>query len=118
MCVCPHVFLSGMGFNATLHALRFLKRGGVRHVCDPFCGKGSVLAVANYIGMDATGVEIATSRARQAAALQVTEVVGFSAKAWLAGKDKTKPKDAAPETGNGVHKEAPQLDELFGEEPL
>jgi tRNA G10 N-methylase Trm11 len=24
-------------------------------IVDPFCGKGSVLAVANYVGMDAIG---------------------------------------------------------------
>lgn len=79
-----------MGFNATLQACRFLQSGGSKVICDPFCGKGSVLAVANFLEMDAIGVEISTSRARKAEALQVSPEVGFSARAWLAGKDKVK----------------------------
>lgn len=40
-----------------------------RAVLDPFCGKGSVLAVANRRGLDAIGVEVSTRRARKARGL-------------------------------------------------
>lgn len=33
---------------------------------DPFCGKGSVLAVANYLGLDSVGVEIKANIAANA----------------------------------------------------
>ena len=36
-------------------------------VLDPFCGQGSVLAVANQMGFDALGVERAVKRSKKAA---------------------------------------------------
>jgi tRNA G10 N-methylase Trm11 len=35
-------------------------------IVDPFCGVGTVLAVANQHGLDAIGIEIAASRAEKA----------------------------------------------------
>ena len=40
-------------------------------VIDPFCGQGTVLAVANELGMDALGVELSRKRCRQALKLRV-----------------------------------------------
>jgi tRNA G10 N-methylase Trm11 len=40
-------------------------------VVDPFCGVGTVLAVANAHGLDALGVEKHRKRAEQARALLV-----------------------------------------------
>jgi hypothetical protein len=40
-----------------------------RTVVDPFCGVGTLLAVANAMGLDAVGVEIVRKRARRARAL-------------------------------------------------
>ncbi len=40
-----------------------------RTVVDPFCGHGTVLAVANELGLDAVGVEIAGRRVRRARSL-------------------------------------------------
>jgi tRNA G10 N-methylase Trm11 len=40
-------------------------------VVDPFCGVGTVLAVANALGLEALGVEKARKRAEQARALRV-----------------------------------------------
>jgi tRNA G10 N-methylase Trm11 len=40
-------------------------------VVDPFCGLGSVLAVANSMGLDAIGVEIVAKRARRARGLRI-----------------------------------------------
>jgi len=40
-----------------------------RTIVDPFCGLGTVLAVANAMGLDARGVEIVRKRARRARTL-------------------------------------------------
>lgn len=40
-------------------------------VIDPFCGQGTVLAVANELGMDALGVELSRKRSRQALKLRM-----------------------------------------------
>jgi hypothetical protein len=56
-----------MGVGACEAACRFLLRyTACRVVVDPFCGLGTVLAVANEHGMDAIGVEIVERRARKA----------------------------------------------------
>lgn len=108
--------LEGMGFNATLLAMKFLVSGGAKCVYDPFCGKGSVLAVANYLGLDAVGVEIAASRARKAEALQVSEEIGFRAMAWLASKQST-PRRGEEKKEESVQNDIDeQLDGLFNEE--
>ena len=53
-------------------ACRFvLEETSTRTVVDPFCGRGKVLAVANALGMDAVGVEIARKRAKQSRSLEV-----------------------------------------------
>ena len=38
----------------------------VRHVLDPFCGVGTVVALANAMGLDSTGVEVSAKRVRKA----------------------------------------------------
>jgi tRNA G10 N-methylase Trm11 len=38
-------------------------------IVDPFCGRGTVLAVANALGLDAVGVELGGKRCRIARAL-------------------------------------------------
>lgn len=42
-----------------------------RVVVDPFCGRGTVLAVANAMGLDAIGVELSAKRCRAARSLVV-----------------------------------------------
>jgi hypothetical protein len=42
-----------------------------RTIVDPFCGEGSVLAVANQLGLTAIGVEISRRRAQRAKNLQL-----------------------------------------------
>lgn len=42
-----------------------------RRVVDPFCGQGTVLAVANALGLDALGVELGGKRCRVARNLQL-----------------------------------------------
>jgi hypothetical protein len=60
----------GMGVKACVAACRFiLASTPTRTVVDPFCGRGTALAVANALGLDAVGVELSPKRARQARSL-------------------------------------------------
>jgi hypothetical protein len=60
-----------MGTTACEVACRFLAdETDTRVVVDPFCGRGTVLAVANSMGFDAVGLELSAKRCRAARALQ------------------------------------------------
>jgi hypothetical protein len=66
-------WVRAMGIRAAAHAVRFAReqvRASV--VLDPFCGVGTVLAVANALGLDALGVERSTRRCALARDLAVT----------------------------------------------
>jgi hypothetical protein len=65
-------WVRAMGIRAAAHAVRFARD----HVCattilDPFCGVGTVLAVANTLGLDAVGVEKSAKRAEQSRQLAI-----------------------------------------------
>lgn len=61
-----------MGVNACRLACRFLREETeTRIVVDPFCGHGTVLAVANHYGFEALGVEISTRKVRAARRLDL-----------------------------------------------
>ncbi len=61
-----------MGTAAAEVACRFLiNETNTRTVVDPFCGRGTVLAVANSLGLDAIGVELSAKRCRAARRLSV-----------------------------------------------
>jgi len=61
-----------MGVLACLEACRFLlNETKTRTVLDPFCGAGTVLAVANALGLDAVGVDLAARQCRRARTLKV-----------------------------------------------
>jgi hypothetical protein len=61
-----------MGVNACLEACRFVRdETTTRTVVDPFCGFGTVLAVANALGLDATGVDLSARMCRRARNLRV-----------------------------------------------
>ena len=70
-------WVRAMGVRAAGHAVRFARDcvgpalGREPVVVDPFCGVGTVLAVANALGLEALGVEKARKRAEQARELQV-----------------------------------------------
>lgn len=69
----PQKWVRAMGVRAAGHAVRFAReQAGARVIFDPFCGVGTVLAVANALGLDALGVEKARKRVEQARALVVT----------------------------------------------
>jgi hypothetical protein len=59
-----------MGISACELAVRYvLTHTATRTVIDPFCGVGTVLAVANALGLDSVGVDIANKRVRKARSL-------------------------------------------------
>ncbi len=61
-----------MGVTACRVACTYLRdEASARVVVDPFCGRGTVLAVANAMGLDAIGVELSAKRCRAARALVV-----------------------------------------------
>ncbi len=56
-----------MGVEACRVACRFLRdETKTRIVADPFCGRGTVLAVANDMGFDALGVDLSAKRCKAA----------------------------------------------------
>ncbi len=61
-----------MGVEACEAVCQFLlERTAARTVVDPFCGVGTMLAVANARGLDAVGVELSAKRAEQSRRLVV-----------------------------------------------
>ncbi|MCA9675014.1 MAG: SAM-dependent methyltransferase [Kofleriaceae bacterium] len=60
-------WVRAMGVAACQAAARFLiEQTACRVVVDPFCGVGTMLAVANAHGLDAVGVELSKRRVRKA----------------------------------------------------
>ncbi len=65
-------WVRAMGVRAAAHAVRFAQEQvDAKIIFDPFCGVGTVLAVANALGLDALGVEKARKRADQSRELTV-----------------------------------------------
>ncbi len=65
-------WVRAMGIRAAAHAVRFARdQAGAMTIFDPFCGVGTVLAVANVLGLDALGVEKSKKRCEQARLLTV-----------------------------------------------
>jgi hypothetical protein len=61
-----------MGLDACQLACSYvLSHTATRTIVDPFCGHGSVLAVANALGLAAIGVECVAKRARKARTLTI-----------------------------------------------
>lgn len=66
-----------MGLEACIAVARFLKKSTpTRTVVDPFCGLGTMLAVANHFGLDSVGVELSPKRAARARALTLSNLDG------------------------------------------
>jgi hypothetical protein len=66
-------WVRAMGVRAAAHAVRFARdHVGAQTVFDPFCGVGTVLAVANALGLPAIGVEKSRKRCELARRLCVT----------------------------------------------
>jgi hypothetical protein len=66
-----------MGVNACLDACRFVRtETSTRTIVDPFCGFGTVLAVANALGLGAIGVDLSPRMCRRARSLHLELDVG------------------------------------------
>ena len=60
-------WVRAMGVKAAAHAVRFARdKAAARVILDPFCGVGTVLAVANRLGVPAIGVERSAKRCDRA----------------------------------------------------
>lgn len=91
-----------MGLAACVLACRYvLRRTRTRTVVDPFCGRGSVLAVANALGLDAVGVDWSPKRCRQAATLQVELSAGPSGRI-VRPAPRGPRRSSAPDHGGGA----------------
>jgi len=64
----------GMGITAGLVAVEFAKAMGSKVIIDPFCGKGTTLAIANHVQLDAIGVDIKISVCRKAHSLTMNDI--------------------------------------------
>ncbi|MCS6244846.1 MAG: SAM-dependent methyltransferase [Opitutus sp.] len=65
-------WVRAMGVRAAGQAVRFARdQVGAQTIFDPFCGVGTVLAVANALGLNALGVELSRKRCEQARALAI-----------------------------------------------
>lgn len=65
-------WMRGIGLEASLLASNFvLKQTPTKLLINPFCGEGSVLAAANFVGLNAIGIERSPKRAQKARLLQV-----------------------------------------------
>jgi len=69
-------WVRAMGMKACGHAVRFVKEHTpTTVVLDPFCGVGTVLAVANALELNAIGVERSKKRCARARELDVTRAM-------------------------------------------
>lgn len=67
----PMTWSRAMGLCAVEFAVAWLRdHAGAKVIVDPFCGVGTALAVANRLGLDSIGVEIASGRAEKARQLR------------------------------------------------
>jgi hypothetical protein len=76
-----------IGLDCCYLGLTFLKEVALADcVIDPFCGVGTVCAMANALGMKSIGVELSVKRCKKARALNLTEWVNkfdFKKKCFL-----------------------------------
>lgn len=65
-------YTHAFGVNAVALCVEYVKDQGIKKVVDPFCGSGTTLAVANEMGLDAIGVDIAKKYCEMARKLKIT----------------------------------------------
>jgi hypothetical protein len=76
----PMVYANAMGLNAALAAVRFAAATpGSETICDPFCGRGTVPAVAEAFGLSAIGVDLDPIQCEAARRLRVMPPGGDAA---------------------------------------
>jgi len=63
----------GMGINTCFIAGKFIANNlKTSTLVHPFCGQGAMLAVANYLGLSAVGIELNSNRASVAKTLKIS----------------------------------------------
>jgi len=67
-------WVRGMGLSACLAAVKWAKGMGATTIVDPFCGHGSILAMANMHGLHAVGVELSKKRCKKARNITVKKI--------------------------------------------
>ena len=66
------VYKNGIGIKAAYVAVRFaIDKAQARVIYDPFCGRGTILAVANALGCDSIGFDTDETQCIHARALQI-----------------------------------------------
>lgn len=66
------MYKNAMGLNACRTAVEFIQnKTGANTIVDPFCGQGSVLAIANDMGLGAIGVDIDAEQVAKAKKLYI-----------------------------------------------
>jgi tRNA G10 N-methylase Trm11 len=66
------LWAKGIGLNTALMGCAFLKNiANADCIIDPFCGVGTILAMANCLGVNSIGIEISERRCRKARSLQL-----------------------------------------------
>jgi hypothetical protein len=66
----PRLYPNGMGIKAARLAVSFAGQGS-RMILDPFCGRGTIPAVADALGLDAIGVDIDPAQCEAAGRLRL-----------------------------------------------
>ena len=64
-------YANGFGIDAVTLVIQFLKKHKIKTVVDPFVGSGTVVAVANSMGLKGIGVDIDKKQCAKAKALQI-----------------------------------------------
>jgi hypothetical protein len=64
-------YANGFGIDAVTLVIKFLKKHKITSVVDPFVGSGTVVAVANAMGLKGVGVDIDKAQCAKAKALQI-----------------------------------------------
>jgi hypothetical protein len=65
------IYDNAMGMKAAIFSVTFSRKYS-NLIIDPFCGRGTVLAVANAYGIDSIGVDILPEQCNKARSLKIT----------------------------------------------
>ena len=64
-------YANGFGIDAVNLVIQFLKKHKIKSVTDPFVGSGTVVAIANAMGLKGIGVDIDKKQCAKAKVLTI-----------------------------------------------